>query len=204
MVPAFLIVSDWIAFASTLPRAASVLVLLISAAMLVVGMPRHRYFVVASCFGLAWVGGEQLGILMHVTSYYVAAPLGLAAGGLAWPRITSKWLLNMLIGLFIACCFATALTYGLRIANFWVVFSIGLAAGVVAGFVARRFTAVVMFAVLGAAGFLLSLGGVVRAASGFFAPGAHHEFMMLFVVVWTILVVASIPAQLHFESVREL
>lgn len=204
MVSPIFIVSDWIALASSLGRVPSLLLMIICATMLGLGLSAYRYYICLASGFLAWLGGVELGQLMHVTPWFVGLPLGLCAAVLVWPRMIAKRLLSLTVGFVFACVVGTVLTYVLNILNFWVGFSAGLAAGMALAFLARRFMSTLMFAGIGSVGFLVTLGGVVRARNGFFSPGGYAEFYVLVAIIATILFIISTATQTHLDTTLDL
>ncbi len=203
MVPLFLIPSEWLAAVQALPRLMALWVLLPCATMLVLGRRYYRYYLCLGFFMGGWAAGAALGRLMHVNTWYVAIPVAVLAAPIPWTENGAKWILPVAIGFLGACTIGSLGTYGLKVANFWFGFVLGGTAGVAATFFFKRFTVTLAFAVVGAAGVIASLGAVVGAREGLFAPGGYWSYPIVSLVTGVVLVVASVVAQVLVDPGSE-
>lgn len=204
MVPPFLIVTEWLAVAHSLPRSLSTLLLIFFLVLSVLGLLGHRVFL---CLLVGLAGGASgwlLGSLMHVTPWFAAVPLSAAAGFAAWPRRAGQILLSLVIGFVLACTSGTVFTYGFNLLNFWTAAGVGFAGGAVLSLAWRRYLTALLFAAVGAFGGIAVLGGVVGAPTGFFARGGYAAYPKAWPVVGVVLLVSSFFLQLRLARGREI
>ena len=197
MVPPFFIPGEWLLQIQALSRPAAIGVLLVALSTMGLGLRYARFFAILAVAALGWYGGALLSELMHVTPWYVAVPAALLAAFIARPL--SHHVLAFLIAFVGGCLMGSFLTWGLRAANFWMGFGIGVILGVALGYLAQRFSALVVFSGLGTAAALAALGSVVRSGEGPFAPGGYAVYPKAFMVVGVLLFLISVFAQVALD-----
>ncbi|MEZ4271473.1 MAG: hypothetical protein R3C68_08600 [Myxococcota bacterium] len=194
-----LIPSYWLATIHSLPRTGAIAVLLLCLSMLALGLWGRRLYLLTGIGCIAWLGGSLVAKQMHVTTWYVALPVLLMVTGLFWRK---GWILRLtpwLSGFLTACIVGQLMALNQDIVPYWAAFICGLIAGAFLGAVARRFTTVLLFACLGSFGVLASLGAVVRAPGGVFAPGAYDSYPTIFLVTATAVILMSMLVQITLD-----
>ena len=204
MVPSIFIASEWLRALSSQSRVVGVVLLAVSLSMLVLGTKAYRLYLAGAMAALGWFGGFYVGRLMHVTPWYVALPTALFVGLALLPEKRAKKLLPPIIAFIFACSMGTFVTYGLKVANYWMGFGIGLAGAVLLLILGRRFATTLSFAVLGSIGTLVSLGAVVGTDEGYFARGAYIHYPAIYIVVGALLTVCSMSLQVYLDPDVEL
>ncbi len=196
-MPRLLHPAQWLVLIETLPRVGAMVFLLACLSMLALGLKGFKLYFCAGVGLLAWAMGVRLATLMHVTYWFVAAPMVLLGVALAWPA--SRYAAPLVVGFVAACTLGTFVAAGLDLGGFWIAFPFGLFGGVLFAVLAPRFSVAVLCAAVGSVGVVAALGAVVRAKEGLLSPGAYARDPVIFVIAGALLFVVGLVAQVALE-----